>query len=728
MPVLHILPALPAVKNRAWGILGLADKMKPAVYQESLSSSEAVAAWKLVGKIIMKNLGRALRKTLKYRFSLLASFVCSLLVAVLWSANLGAVYPFVEVVLTGHSLHDWVEQEAEKSETLIADRQARITGLEQRIEKLNGDEPGLASLKHQVASAKYDIDVQHSRSSAREALVPWIKKYAPETPFATLAWLMGMMFLATVARGLFLMGSMVSVARVSQRTMLDLQNDVFGNVLDMEAAELGVKGTGDLVSRIRGETGAIGKAISTLYGKTVREPLKLSACLIGAAWVNWRLLLFSLLICPVAGFLMVALARVTKRANRRAMEESAKLMNRLFQSVTYMRVVRAFTSEDNERERFENVADTVYHKSMRISIFGALSRINNELLGVSMITLSVLAGGYLVLNETLFMQVFGLDIRMCDAPMSFGRLMLFFGFMIGVADPLRKLADVYNQIQAGAVAADRVFPLIDQKPAIQDPASPVAIPAGALQIKFDDVRFEYEAGTPILNGVSATIEAGKSMAIIGHNGCGKSTLINLIPRFFDTRPAGGGTAGSIKIGGHDVKDYRVKKLRQSIGYVTQQTMLFSDTIKNNIAYGSESATQEQVIAAAKQAHAHEFITGLENGYETEIGGRSGRLSGGQRQRISLARAILKNPEILILDEATSQIDPESDYLIHQTLADFIKGRTTVVITHRMSTLDLVDQIMIMKEGLVVDCGTHQQLLARCPEYQKMRNFGFVEAA
>ncbi|MDB2685728.1 ABC transporter ATP-binding protein/permease [Mariniblastus sp.] len=676
----------------------------------------------------MKNLGRALRKTLKYRFSLLASFVCSLLVALLWSANLGAVYPFVEVVLTGHSLHDWVDQEAEKSETLIAERQETLDSLHQRIEKLPSDHEAMGSLEHQVASAEYDIAVQNKRSEARQTIVPWIEKYAPDTPFATLAWLMGLMFFATVARGFFLMGSMVSVARVSQRTMLDLQNDVFGNVLDMEAAELGVKGTGDLVSRIRGETGSIGQAISTLYGKTVREPLKLFACLAGAAWVNWRLLLFSLLICPIAGFMMVTLARVTKRANRKAMEESAKLMNRLFQSVTYMRVVRAFTSEDNERERFQTVADTVYQKSMRISIFGALSRINTELLGVSMITLSVMAGGYLVLNETLFMQVFGLDIRMCDAPMSFGRLMLFFGFLIGVADPLRKLANVYNQVQAGAVAADRVFPLIDQKPAIKDPVSPVAIPSGALRVEFDNVRFEYEAGNPILNGVSATIEAGKSMAIIGHNGCGKSTLINLIPRFFDTRPTESGPAGSIKIGGHDVKDYRVKALRQSIGYVTQQTMLFSDTIKNNIAYGSESATQEQIIAAAKKAHAHEFIAALDEGYDTEIGGRSARLSGGQRQRISLARAILKDPEILILDEATSQIDPESDYLIHQTLAEFIKGRTTVVITHRMSTLDLVDQIMLMKDGTVIDCGTHEQLLARCPEYQKMRNLDFVEAA
>ena len=666
--------------------------------------------------------------TLKYRFSLLASFVCSLMVALLWSANLGAVYPFVEVVLTGHSLHDWVEQEADKSEKLIADREQTIADLELRLEQVPTGDPAIADLKRQVSSAEYDVEIQHARSKGREALVPWIKKYAPETPFATLAWLMGLMFFGTVARGLFLMGSMVSVARVSQRTMLDLQNDVFGNVLDMEAAELGVKGTGDLVGRIRSETGAISKAILVLYGKSVREPLKLFGCLAGAAWVNWRLLLFSLLICPVAGYLMVTLAKVTKRANKKAMEESAKLLNRLFQSVTYMRVVRAFTSEDDERERFKEVADTVYQKSMRISVFDALSRINNELLGVSMITLSVLAGGYLVLNETLFMQVFGLDIRMCDAPMSFGRLMLFFGFLIGVADPLRKLANVYNQVQGGAVAADRVFPLIDQVPAVQDPASAVAFPSGALEIEFDDVRFEYAAGNPILNGVSAKLEAGSSMAIIGHNGCGKSTLVNMIPRFFDARPTENGPAGAVKIGGHDVRDYRVKELRQSIGYVTQQTMLFSDTVRNNIAYGSEGATDEQVIAAAKQAHAHDFIAAMDDGYDTEIGDRAGRLSGGQRQRISLARAILKDPEILILDEATSQIDPESDYLIHQTLADFIKGRTTVVITHRMSTLDLVDQIMIMKDGKVLDCGTHEQLLRRCPEYQKMRNVSLMEAA
>lgn len=672
----------------------------------------------------MKNLGRALRMTLKYRWSLVTSFVCSLLVALLWSANLGAVYPFVEVVLTGHSLHQWLADEQQEAADLIAERTATIADLQQQLEQPEAQPDQRRQWEHAVAAAQYDIEIQQSRAEARQALAPWIEKYAPQDPFTTLACLMGLMFFGTVIRGLFLMGSMISVARVGQRTMLDLQNRVFENVLDMEASELGVKGTGDLVSRIRGETGAICQAINTLYGKTVREPLKMAGCLAGAAYVNWRLLLFSLLICPLAGFLMVQLARVTKRANRRAMEESAKLLNRLYQALTYLRVVKAFTNEETERQRFHLVAHDVYRRSMRIATFGALSRINNELLGVSMITLSVLAGGYLVLNSTVYL--FG--IRMCDAPMSFGGLMLFFGFLIGIADPLRKMADVYNLIQGGVVAADRVFPLIDQQPAVRDPESPRALPRGPLSISFSDVRFQYEPGKPILDGVTVEIPAGSSLAVIGHNGCGKSTLINLIPRFYDACATDEGPGGVVRIGGVDVRDVRVRELRQRIGYVTQQTMLFSDSILDNLAYGKPDATREEVELAARRAHADSFIQELADGYDTDIGEHGGRLSGGQRQRLSLARAILKDPDILILDEATSQIDPESEALIHQTLAEFIQGRTTVMITHRMSTLDLVDRILLMRNGRIVDCGSHEQLLARCPEYQKMRNLDLTEAA
>ena len=673
----------------------------------------------------MKNLRRALWMTLKYKWSLIGSFLCCLCVAVLWGANLGAVYPFVEIVMQKKTLVQWVDERSKESDTRIDEKQQQIAELESKIaaeKETNADPSALTSLQTKVTLTTAELGGEVNRKWWTDTLAPWIRSYAPRTPFATLGWLMGFMFLGTVLRGLFLMGNMVLVARVGQRTVLDMQNDVFRNVLDMEVSELGVRGTGDLVSRIRGETGAIGQAISILFGKTIREPMKMAVCLGGAAWFNWRLLLFSMLICPLAGYLMMRLAKMTKRANKKAVEESANLLNRLYQALTYLRVVKAFTNEPNERQRFKTVAKDVYKKGMRIAFYNSLSRINSELLGVGMITLSVLAGGYLVINETCFLGPSWFKFRLSSTVMDYGTLLTFYGFLIGVADPLRKMADVYNKIQGGVVAADRVFPLTDQTPAVSSPANPTPITAGELNIEIKDVRFSYEEENEILKGVNVSIPAGSSLAIIGPNGCGKSTMINLIPRFFDVG------SGKIEIGGHDIRDYEVRHLRQKVGYVTQMTMLFNDTIAENIAYGNESATIEQVRSAAIQAHAHDFVEALEDGYDSQIGEHGGKLSGGQRQRLSLARAILKDPEILILDEATSQIDPESEQLIHETLAEFIKGRTTVMITHRLSTLDLVDRILMMDDGRVVDCGTHNELLARCPAYQRMRNFGLDEVA
>ena len=655
--------------------------------------------------------------TLKYRWSLVGSFICCLCVAVLWGANLGAVYPFVEIVLHDKSLHEWVDDRAEKSVSAIAELEAEIAEL--KVAGGLGDQIALpAQTQRSINRLQSDIKTEQKRFDWNQKLKPYITKYAPKSAFKTLVWLIVFMIVGTILRGLFLMGNMVLVARVGQRTVLDLQNDVFRNVLDMEVSEMDVKGTGDLISRIRGETNVIGSAVMVLFGKTVREPMKMIACLVGAAYVNWRLLIFSCLICPVAAYLMIALARVTKRANRKAIEESAKLLDRLYQALTYQRVVKAFTMEDGERERFQYVANDVYRKSMKIAWFNSFSRINNELLGVSMISLSVLAGGYLVLNQET--KLFG--ILMSATAMDFGSVMVFFGFLIGIADPLRKMADVYNTIQGGVVAADRVFPLIDQKPLVHSPEHPTPIPAGELQIEFDDVKFAYDPGKPILKGVSAVIPSGASVAIMGHNGCGKSTLINLVPRFYEVGD------GSIRIGGVDVRQASLKKLRQRIGYVTQQTMLFNDTIAENIAYGQPNADRTKVIEAAKKAHAHGFIQDLEFGYDSNIGEHGGKLSGGQRQRLSLARAILKNPDILILDEATSQIDVESENLIHQALSKFIKKRTTLIITHRISTLDLADYIILMSDGKVTDFGTHQQLLARCPDYQRLRSLDLEGAA
>ncbi len=665
----------------------------------------------------MKNLRRALKMAFRYKWSIICSTVCAFLIAILWGANIGGVLPIVEVVFKGNSLHTMIDERIERSEAAIAKAEAAI--VESQTELKSAAPSQAKSLNREIRLSEALIEDEKASISRTEYFEPWVKKYTPKEPFPTLILVFGVLFFGTVLRCLFLAINMYLVTRVGQRTVLDIQDHVFRNTLRMEVEEIDeVNGTGDLISRIRGETAAISRAITTLLGKTLREPLKMGACVAGAAMVNWRLLLLSLVVVPVAGFVMLSIAKLTKRAHRKAVEESAGLLNRLFQAVSYMRLVKAFNMQGHEHQRFRETATDVYRKQMRISLFHALGRTNSEILGVAIISLSAIAGSYLVLNGETHLG----PIRLASKQMTPSEIMVFFAFLIGISDPLRKMGDVYNMIQSGVVAADRVFPLYDQVPEVRDPANPKTINTSKPNIVFDGVRFAYEEGTDILKGVSAEVPAGKSLAIVGANGCGKSTLINLLLRFYDPGE------GTVKIAGNDIRDYRVDDLRSAIGYVNQQTMLFNDSIVNNIRYGMPDATLQQVMVAARHAHAHDFIVELPDGYETQVGEHGGKLSGGQRQRLALARAILKDAPILVLDEATSQIDPESERLIHRSLADFMTNRTTVMITHRVSTLDLADLILVMNEGQVLDCGTHAELMLRCRSYQRLRASQFEEAA
>jgi ATP-binding cassette subfamily B protein/subfamily B ATP-binding cassette protein MsbA len=341
------------------------------------------------------------------------------------------------------------------------------------------------------------------------------------------------------------------------------------------------------------------------------------------------------------------------------------------------------------------------------------------MIGVGVICLALLAGGYLVLNGETHL----LGMRMSEQPLTLPALMAFFALLAGVSDPARKLAEIFNQLQRGLAAADRVFAMMDREPTIVSPAEPRPFPHHYRDLAFNNVSFHYHPEQPVLKHVSLRIMRNETLAIVGPNGCGKSTLSKLIPRFYDP------VSGNIEIGGIDLRDLHLRQLRQRIGMVNQNTWLFDQTIMENIRYGSPHASDAEVIAAARRAHAHSFIEQLlDDGYQT-IAGQGGQLlSGGQRQRISLARAILRDPEILILDEATSQIDLESEKLIHAALVDFIRDRTTFVITHRLSTLELADRIAVIEGGHVIDVGTHEQLLGRCPFYSRLHQIDLQESA
>jgi ATP-binding cassette subfamily B protein/subfamily B ATP-binding cassette protein MsbA len=356
---------------------------------------------------------------------------------------------------------------------------------------------------------------------------------------------------------------------------------------------------------------------------------------------------------------------------------------------------------------------------MRIAIFDALVSPVTEVMGILMISMAILLGAYLALNHKTHL----LGIRICDRPLDQGALIMFYAMLAGLSDPARKLSEVFNRIQRAAAACDRIYQLMDREPNVTSAPGAKALPRHAGTLVFDRVTFGYQPGQKVIEDINLRIQFGETIAIVGPNGCGKSTLASLIPRFYD--PA----FGSIKLDGRDLREVKLAELRGQIGIVSQETVLFDETVLSNIRYGSPWATREQAIEAARQAHAHKFIeTKLDHGYETMVGPQGGRLSGGQRQRIALARAILRNPSILILDEATSQIDLESEQLIHRALEQFVQNRTAVIITHRLATLDLADRIVVMQAGRILDVGTRDELMARCDVFRRLYQIQFKEAA
>ena len=493
-----------------------------------------------------------------------------------------------------------------------------------------------------------------------------------------------------LAKGIGSYFSAFLMANVGQRLVRDLRNELFGRTLGQSAGFFARHTTGGLMSRMMHDVTRIEQVVTVTLGDLLRESITVFGLAVWLCFLDLRLALVAMSCAPLIVYVLVRLGQRVRRNTHRVQEELGRLSHVTAEAFTGHRIVKAFAAERFEGRRFARTAERVYRITMKVTS-----------------TLSVLPplmewlGAFAVVGVLWY----GIN-RIEGGEMSAGGFTAFVAALLYMYGPIKKLSRVNAHLQQAGAAADRVFELLDTRSEVVDRASADSLPALGSAISFRDVSFAYEAGAdPVLRGVSFDVEAGQVVAVVGLSGAGKTTLVNLLPRFYDV------TGGAILIDGVDIRDVTLGSLRESIGIVTQDTVLFDDTIANNIAYASPAADRAMVEAAARAAHAHDFIAALPSGYDTRIGERGQRLSGGQRQRIAIARALLKNSPILILDEATSSLDAESELLVQDALAQLMLNRTSFVIAHRLSTVRRADAIIVLDDGRVRETGRHEDLLA-----------------
>jgi ATP-binding cassette, subfamily B, bacterial MsbA len=666
----------------------------------------------------MNNFYRVIALSLRHKFTVAASLLCSLAVAVLWGGNITAIFPVVDIIMLNKSIPQYLDESCVELEQQITKLQADIDKQTAASQQAAGVE------KRRLRSQVTDMRSQLARKEEQLAwyqdyLAPLAHRWLPTTAFQTLIVVCMWLIAGTLLKSLFRVIGSYYTSRLGALVQFELRKEFYRRTLRLDLGTFRQSSPGDLMNRMMGDVGIASTGVQNVFGMAIREPMKVAVCLIGAAWVSWQLLLLTLISVPLAAYAIQWLAKSLKRANRKAIEEFRFVYDRLEETIRGVAVIKAFTRESRERSRFHRTSKLVFNRSMRIAMYDAFVSPFTETVGIAIIMAAVLCGGYLVLNQQT--HLFG--IRISEEPLTHGWLTLFYCMLAGASDPGRRLTAAFNSLQQGAAAADHLYELMDRETAVKDPAEPKELPELLGPIEFRNVSFAYRPSEPVLQNVDLRIEPGETVAIIGPNGCGKSTLMNLMLRFYDP------VSGSVTLSGYDLRDLRRRELRERIGLVTQETLLFDDTVYENIRYGRFEASDEEIYEAARRAHAHKFITEILNqGYQTVVGPGGNRLSGGQRQRIALARAILRDPGILILDEATSQIDVESERLIHDVLEEFTRGRTALIITHRPSTLELADRIVVMDAGRIVDVGTFDQLADRCDLFRRLSHLDLRDVA